>query len=94
MIARRLSQYRATLCAFVALSVALLTIALPTIFGLGDFGSTGVRANFGALLAAVGIMMAWWTALVAVWTTEQRLHEDARTESCAQPASLSGRAAA
>lgn len=85
MTARRLSQYRVTLCAFVALSVALVTVAVPTIVGLASVSSTGVRANLGALLAAVGIMMAWWTGLVAVWTAEQRLHERPRTESRVRP---------
>jgi hypothetical protein len=72
---RQLALYRAALALFVALTVPLLTIAIPVVVELAEYGG---RPSAEQALTTVGLIAAWWGSFVAVWVAEVRLHAGRR----------------
>lgn len=78
--ARRLSEFRAALVAFVFTTVLMVFIALPTIRQAANLQNIAERWTPGAAatFVAVGILLAWWGAFVAVWVAEVHLKANRR----------------
>jgi hypothetical protein len=72
--ARRLVRFRAALVAFVVMTILLAFIALPTIERIAHRQSMAVgwMPVEGAQFVAVGILLVWWAAFLAMWFIEER----------------------
>ena len=65
---QRLARYRVALMACVALTVALMLIAVPTVWEL----AASRRVGAGSIVTAVVIMLTWWASFTWMWVTNER----------------------